>query len=56
MLLVSLGFLIGAVIGDLKHSLFTVIFVALSYLASRVIVRTGRETTSSIGQPAPPPQ
>jgi basic amino acid/polyamine antiporter, APA family len=38
----SLGFLLGAVIGDLKHSLFTFILVLLSYLASRVIVRTVR--------------
>lgn len=33
-LLVSAAFLCGAVIGDLKHSLFTVILVLLSYLAS----------------------
>jgi len=39
-LVVSLGFLFAAVIGDLKHSLFTVILVALSYLASHVIVPT----------------
>jgi APA family basic amino acid/polyamine antiporter len=53
-LVVSLGFLLGAVIGDLRHSLFTVVLVALSYLASRVIVRTSGEAASSIGQPAPP--
>jgi APA family basic amino acid/polyamine antiporter len=47
-LVVSLGFLFGAVVGDLRHSLFTVVLVALSYLASRVIVRTSGE--------APPPQ
>jgi APA family basic amino acid/polyamine antiporter len=39
----SLGFLLAAVIGDLKHSLFTVILLLLSYLASWVIVRTGAE-------------
>lgn len=55
-LVVSLGFLCGAVIGDLKHSLFTVVLVTLSYLASRVIVRTGKESTSSSGEPAPPAQ
>jgi len=55
-LVVSLGFLFGAVIGDLRHSLFTVVLVALSYLASRVIVRTGGEAASSIGPPAPPAQ
>jgi APA family basic amino acid/polyamine antiporter len=38
-LIVSLGFLLAAVIGDLRHSLFTVILVVVSYLASRVIVR-----------------
>ncbi|MBV8144509.1 MAG: APC family permease [Gammaproteobacteria bacterium] len=43
-LLVSLGFLCGAVIGDLRHSLFTVVLVALSYVASRLIVRTGAES------------
>jgi len=30
-LLVSAGFLIGSVIGDLTHSLFTLILVAASY-------------------------
>jgi basic amino acid/polyamine antiporter, APA family len=53
-LVVSLGFLLGAVIGDLRHSLFTVVLVALSYLASRAIVRTSAEATSAIGQSAPP--
>jgi APA family basic amino acid/polyamine antiporter len=37
----SLGFLLAAVLGDLRHSLFTIVLVVLSYLASRVIVRTG---------------
>jgi hypothetical protein len=48
------GFLFGAVIGDLRHSLFTVVLVVLSYLASRMIVRTSREPPASIGRPAPP--
>jgi DMSO reductase anchor subunit len=39
-LVVSLGFLFAAVIEDLRHSLFTVVLVVLSYLASRLIVRT----------------
>jgi len=55
-LVVSLGFLLGAVIGDLRHSLFTVVLVALSYLASRVIVRASGEAASSIEQPIPPAQ
>jgi APA family basic amino acid/polyamine antiporter len=55
-LLVSVAFLFGAVLGDLRHSLFTVVLVALSYLASRMIVRTSAEAVSSIGQAAPPAQ
>jgi len=55
-LVVSLGFLFGAVIGDLRHSLFTVVLVALSYLAFRVIVRTSGERASSIERPIPPAQ
>ena len=38
-LLASAGFLLGSVIGDLKHSLFTAILILLSYVASIVIVR-----------------
>ena len=38
-LLASTAFLLGSVIGDLKHSLFTAILILLSYLASVVIVR-----------------
>jgi basic amino acid/polyamine antiporter, APA family len=38
-LLASAGFLLGSVIGDLKHSLFTAILILLSYVASVVIVR-----------------
>lgn len=55
-LVVSVGFLIGAVIGDLKHSLFTVVLVVLSYLASRVIVRTSAEAPTSRERPARPTQ
>lgn len=55
-LVVSLGFLFGAVIGDLKHSLFTVVLVAGSYFASCMIVRTSREAPASIGRSAPPAQ
>ena len=47
-LVASLAFLVGAVIGDLRHSLFTIVLVVLSYLASRVIVRTGADTSPSI--------
>ena len=46
-LVASLAFLVGAVIGDLRHSLFTIVLVVLSYLASRVIVRTGADTPPS---------
>ena len=53
-LVVSLGFLLGAVIGDLRHSLFTVVLVALSYLASRMIVRTSGEAAASVAPPGPP--
>ena len=55
-LVVSVGFLLAAVIGDLRHSLFTLVLVTLSYLASRVIVRASGEAASSTGQPAPPAQ
>jgi len=37
-LLASAGFLLGSVIGDLKHSLFTAILILLSYVASVLIV------------------
>ena len=37
--LASTAFLLGSVVGDLKHSLFTAILILLSYLASIVIVR-----------------
>ena len=35
----STAFLLGSVIGDLKHSLFTAILILLSYVASILIVR-----------------
>ena len=38
-LLASAAFLLGSVIGDLKHSLFTAILILLSYVASLLIVR-----------------
>ena len=38
-LLASTAFLVGSVIGDLKHSLFTAILILLSYVASVAIVR-----------------
>ena len=38
----SLGFLVAAVIGDLRHSLFTVILVVVSYLVASVIARSNR--------------
>jgi len=38
-LLASAGFLLGSVIGDLKHSLFTAVLILLSYIASILIVR-----------------
>jgi APA family basic amino acid/polyamine antiporter len=37
--LASTAFLVGSVIGDLKHSLFTAILISVSYLVSIVIVR-----------------
>jgi len=53
-LVVSLGFLFAAVIGDLRHALFTVVLIVSSYLASRMIVRTTVEGHASIA--APPAQ
>jgi len=38
-LLASAAFLLGSVVADLKHSLFTAILVSLSYVASILIVR-----------------
>jgi APA family basic amino acid/polyamine antiporter len=55
-LVVSLGFLLGAVIGDLRHSLFTVVLVAGSYLVSCAIVRARGAASASSGRPAPPAQ
>jgi APA family basic amino acid/polyamine antiporter len=39
-LAVSVGFLIAAVVADLRHCLFTIVLVCLSYAAARLIVRT----------------
>lgn len=41
-LLASAGFLLGSVIGDLKHSLFTAVLALLSYVASVLILREKR--------------
>ena len=41
-LAVSVGFLAVAVVGDLRHSLFTIIFVVVSYVSARLIVRRSR--------------
>ena len=38
-LVASAAFLIGSVIGDLRHSLFTVILILLSYAAALLITR-----------------
>jgi APA family basic amino acid/polyamine antiporter len=38
-LVASAAFLIGSVIGDLRHSLFTVILILLSYVAALLITR-----------------
>jgi APA family basic amino acid/polyamine antiporter len=38
-LVASAAFLIGSVIGDLRHSLFTVILILLSYLAAILVTR-----------------
>lgn len=38
-LLASVAFLLGSVVGDLKHSLFTAILILLSYVVSVLIVR-----------------
>jgi APA family basic amino acid/polyamine antiporter len=53
-LVVSLGFLFGAVIGDLRHSAFTVILVVLSYLASGMIVRRSAKASPPVAEPASP--
>jgi basic amino acid/polyamine antiporter, APA family len=38
-LLASAAFLIGSVVGDLRHSLFTVVLILLSYIAALLITR-----------------
>jgi basic amino acid/polyamine antiporter, APA family len=46
-LAISLAFLVVAIVEDLRHSLFLIVLVVLSYLASRVIVRTGSKELST---------
>ena len=41
----SAAFLVGSVLGDLRHSLFTAILIFLSYAASRLIVRGEAHST-----------
>jgi basic amino acid/polyamine antiporter, APA family len=41
----SAAFLVGSVLGDLRHSLFTAILIFLSYTASRLVVRTEINST-----------
>ncbi len=41
-LIVSVGFLFGTIIGDLWHSVFTIVLVLLSYGAARLIVPRSR--------------
>jgi basic amino acid/polyamine antiporter, APA family len=53
-LVVSLGFLFGAVIGDLRHSAFMVILAVLSYLASGMIVRRSANVSAPVAEPASP--
>jgi APA family basic amino acid/polyamine antiporter len=53
-LAVSLGFLFGAVIGDLRHSSFMVILAVLSYLASGMIVRRSADVSAPVAEPASP--
>ena len=48
-LVASVGFLLGAVIGDLRHSVFTIILVALSYLISGIITRARAVTLTAPG-------
>jgi len=41
----SAAFLLGSVLGDLRHSLFTAILIFLSYAASRLVVRNEAHST-----------
>jgi len=45
-LIASAAFLFGSVIGDLRHSLFTVILILLTYAASVFIVRKKRHSSA----------
>jgi APA family basic amino acid/polyamine antiporter len=47
-LVASTVFLVGSVIGDLEHSLFTAILILLSYLSAVVIVRRKAAKTPSL--------
>jgi basic amino acid/polyamine antiporter, APA family len=42
----SAAFLLGSVLGDLRHSLFTAILIFLSYAASRLVVRKEAHSTA----------
>ena len=42
---VSAAFLLVSVVGDLRHSLFTVILILLSYVAALFITRSGNDAT-----------
>jgi basic amino acid/polyamine antiporter, APA family len=42
----SAAFLVGSVLGDLRHSLFTAILIFLSYAVSRIVV--GKESHSTV--------
>jgi len=45
-LLASAAFLLGSVIGDLKHSLFTAVLILLSYVPSGLVVRDKADSHS----------
>lgn len=56
-LLVSIGFLVGAVVGDLKHSLFTLVLIAVNYpiyyfLIKRHIVPNAERNTRALSKAA----
>ena len=44
-LLVSAAFLFGSMVGDLRHSMFTVILILLSYAAAILMTRKNSEAT-----------
>jgi hypothetical protein len=51
-MLASAGFLVGSVIGDLKHSLFTLILIAASYPIYRLAVKKTPTLGPAIDVPA----